>query len=506
MWLLRSGGRRITRSGCCSDGNECTTLDTCVAGACVPGANECECDISIPCPDPAGVCGQQYCNLASHSCEANPAATVVCSTTANTECQAAQCDPVDGCVMADVNEGAACDASDPCFESICESGECVAVLNACECITATDCADDADLCNGTPYCTADHTCKNNPATVISCNDAFDTACANYTCIPSTGVCAYVPINVGGACTDGVPCTENDTCDSSGSCQPGPNACECLTPADCPDPSGLCGAQYCDNSSLPYTCKTNPAATVVCPSVDNTECAAAQCDPSTGACSLVPINERGACQVGWHPCLTFMCSAGECVEAANSCECLTSGDCVDDGNLCNGTPYCDVEDGFVCVTNPATVVTCGGSGDTECAAQACEPSTGTCSAVSINEGSPCGDVTSCAQRFCQSGSCEIVDLSCDCLTDVECAAYDDGNLCNGSLRCDIGGSWQCEVERSTIVTCSDLFPADCSQSVCVEETGICLESAAPDLASCDDADPCTTTACLDGVCAVIGNEC
>ena len=69
-------------------------------------------------------------------------------------------------------------------------------------------------------------------------------------------------------------------------------------------------------------------------------------------------------------------AGACaIVQKAACECVKNADCAkfEDGDLCNGTLYCNKANGK-CELNPATVVTCTGVYDTQCAKNVCDPAT------------------------------------------------------------------------------------------------------------------------------------
>ena len=84
----------------------------------------------------------------------------------------------------------------------------------------------------------------------------------------------------------------------------------------------------------------------------------------------------------------------------------------------------------------------------------------------------------------------------CDIDADCAPYEDGDLCNGTLRCVEGA---CQADPDTRVVCVPSLDA-CRQNLCVAETGQCQLSDVEDGASCDDGNPCTSgEACAAGAC-------
>lgn len=101
-------------------------------------------------------------------------------------------------------------------------------------------------------------------------------------------------------------------------------------------------------------------------------------------------------------------AGSCVPGTWIC-CKDDLDCVDedDGDLCNRTMFCNIATGE-CLVNPASVVNCAKTSDTQCKQAKCVPTTGTCALLPANEKLPCddgdfwtdGDV--CTAGDCQGG--------------------------------------------------------------------------------------------------------
>ncbi len=77
--------------------------------------------------------------------------------------------------------------------------------------------------------------------------------------------------------------------------------------------------------------------------------------------------------------------------ANTCPCQSDLECLgkDDGNLCNGVPYCHKLTGQ-CQPNPATAVSCPSAGDTACLKNLCAPTTGLCAPTPVNLGASCSD--------------------------------------------------------------------------------------------------------------------
>lgn len=99
--------------------------------------------------------------------------------------------------------------------------------------------------------------------------------------------------------------------------------------------------------------------------------------------------------------------------------------------------------------------------------------GACVAVAAPEGTPCDDGNACtAGDICRAGVCAGVDRCTICREDADCAAFEDGDPCNGTLRCE---SPLCALDDASIVSC----PAAeaCRSWTCRPETGTC--EAVPD---------------------------
>ncbi len=120
-------------------------------------------------------------------------------------------------------------------------------------------------------------------------------------------------------------------------------------------------------------------------------------------------------------------------------------------------------------------------------------------VECDDGDPCTGADHCIQ-----GKCEAVALGCDCLLDADCNVLEDGDLCNGTLLCDLLSlPYRCVVDSQTVVSCLEP-PGEnefCLQAVCEPSSGECAVAPANEGVLCDDGDACVVDShCLDGVCA------
>jgi hypothetical protein len=532
----------------CDDGNACTSGDKCGAtGQCGGGQNVCNCTADKDCPDDGDLCNGVFTCVAKvcqpkagsvvscsklndGPCQTNTCAakTGVCSlvqkatgspcedgdlcSTGDTcqqgkcaagkalscddgkPCTADGCSPVGGCFYTNLN--GACDDGNPCTTGdVCSGGVC-AGSGACECQTNADCKDDGDKCNGVPTC-KNQKCQVDPASVVVCDPAGQTACTVPVCAPATGKCGPSPVPDGTSCNDGSFCTSKDAC-SAGVCKG--------TTVSCDDGN---------------TCTTDACSTTAgCQNTAN----ALQCD------------DGNSCTQG------DVCAAGQCTAGKDVCgACKTSADCPDDGDKCNGVPTCSAGK---CVAGAAVV--CGAIGS--CASGTCDPATGACSGKNLPDGTACDDKSACTgASACANGACvgsqvlncddknpcttdacdpvggcvysvtvapcddgnfcTVGDLcdpfgkcvsgvnQCACSTDADCK--DDGDKCNGTLACQ--GN-QCVVKAGSVVSCDTSKDTACSATVCVPASGQCVAQPKSDGQACDDGSQCTTgEACQAGVC-------
>jgi len=192
-------------------------------------------------------------------------------------------------------------------------------------------------------------------------------------------------------------------------------------------------------------------------------------------------------------------AHEGCTALETCVCQANADCLkfEDGDPCNGNLYCAVATG-VCKVNPASIVTCKTS-EVPCQEMRCDPADGKCSANPTADGGSCDDGDVCTgDDTCEAGTC-VGTAKCACKSDSDCVAFDDEDVCNGSYYCD-KGSYTCQVNPGTVVTCGDFADGPCTVTACDSKTGKCGGQPAADGQTCDaDGLGCTKDSCKDGVC-------
>ena len=468
----------------CEDGNPCTGGDTCFNGGCVGSGNECPCATDDDCfeQEDGDLCNG-FLLCIDGSCVVNPETIVVCEGTDNA-CLTVECDAASGdCIEMALDEGTICDDG-----SICTTGD------ACV----------GGQCSGTGE--------------FLCDD--ENSCTDDACDPDTG-CVFTPAD--GECTDGDPCTGNDTC-IDGLCigEAGAN-CDCEVDEDCADleDDDLCnGSLICVDS----TCVMNPETVVVCEEVEDDACNVQKCDPETGECGPIPVEdgtlcddedpcsfasecEEGIC-TGFdldpcddeNPCTADSCETGEgCVHEAQD------GDC-DDADFCTENDTC--VEGF-CAGAP---ILC--DDDNICTDDSCEPAAG---CVFTENSVPCDDDSVCTTvDLCQGGACVGTEellceeenpckaAKCDAVegcfsVDLE-AGCDDANACTVDDICVEG-----ECEPGAELECDD---GDiCTDDSCDPVVG-CVFT--PNTEPCEDGDACTENdLCTDGKClpgeAVICND-
>ncbi|NUP12798.1 MAG: hypothetical protein HOW73_42715 [Polyangiaceae bacterium] len=172
--------------------------------------------------------------------------------------------PVEGCAQ----DCAAIDVPE-CFVGVCNEE-----THACDIVPAGDGAP----CEDGEYCTVDDVCMDGTCEAggpRDCSGGGGTdACHTTGCDEDEDSCVDTPV------VNGTPCTSADPCLSNTACFNG----QCL--------------------GAPMDCSATP--------LDAPECQAAQCDPATGTCVIVPINDGVPCQYGDICESDKECVQGECL--------------------------------------------------------------------------------------------------------------------------------------------------------------------------------------------------
>jgi hypothetical protein len=158
------------------------------------------------------------------------------------QCTVGACDPLNGCVAAPANNGAACNdgLASPCSQGKCQNAACVPqpINNGAACDDLKFCT-VGDQCAGGTCVGAPKICPPQGACMVgSCDEAAD-------------LCTVVPGNNGAACDDGSPCTGSTTC-AGGACVngvPTNNGMMCNDGVSCTS-GEVCGGGVCGGGAGP----------------------------------------------------------------------------------------------------------------------------------------------------------------------------------------------------------------------------------------------------------------
>src|SRR5881396_259522 len=192
----------------CNDGNACTTADTCAGGVCV-GGPALNCNAGHVCTaaacDPATGClntpNTAPCTDGNACTTADTCAGGVCvggpapNCNDGNVCTTDTCDPATGRV--NTPNTLPCDDLNPCTSGdTCAAGACVGTPNTQGC-------DDGNACTTADRC-AGGACVGGPPP--DCDDG--NGCTSESCDPATG-CVHTPNS--SPCDDSDDCTTADTC-------------------------------------------------------------------------------------------------------------------------------------------------------------------------------------------------------------------------------------------------------------------------------------------------------
>ena len=592
-----------TSADCKDDGNPCNGVLFCDKTG---GVHKCRVNPAsiVKCADSADTtCAKNVCQPKTGKCAPTPIENLVCTSDPACDCtnNPSHCSPHP---IASTNIFA-CDDGDKCTpDERCANRKCVAETNTCVCESDKDCAakDDGDQCNGTMYCNkVTKKCTHNPASVVVCPTVNDGACLKNVCLPSKGVCQFKPLeavlqtckvakdgkktcawnlappgksNTSLDCEDGDKCTKGDVC-NGGKCLKGKDTCGCTSDKDCAgqeDGDACNGKLFCNAATK--KCQLNPATIVVCKSGGDTPCAKNACVRKTGACDVTatdavdkvcdvpasgqtkgcrwvqkpagaPLDKNVACDDGDKCTVSDVCAGKTCTPGTFACACGNDADCVkqDDGNLCNGTLYCDksVAKKPVCKPKPSSAKICSTANDTGCFVNACLPGNGACQMTIAERArklcedakgkwqpvgpdgkgvsstcrreklaptapdthTTCDDNNPCTVNdFCLKGKCFAgpKGQGCECFVDKDCD-HKVANPCTERFYCDKSTKkWTCK--KSSITTfCTKKTGTICRVPACHPATGECYEKPVKEGATCDDDSACTSDdACKKGQCA------
>lgn len=175
--------------------------------------------------------------------------------------------------------------------------------------------------------------------------------------------------------------------------------------------------------------------------------------------------------------------------------------MDDGNLCNGSLYCDKGKGLLqCAVNPGSVIKCDKFNDTACVTNQCSANAGKCSLGPGNEGKVCDDDNECtssdgckigvclgAAKDCSDGDLCTID-TCDTLTG---GCNNDPDLCDDKNPCTTDN---CDKLKNGCTHVAVVDGNACNLGACYTNAK-CASGACKGVAlNCDDANSCTTDSC------------
>ncbi len=396
--------------------------------------------------------------------------------------------------------GGVCAADDDCpWGFSCETAGTVDGSELQQCVSDTGscpCSDKSVSLGLATPCTIENEFGSCPGHRICTEDGLADCDA---VVPALEECNGLDDNCNGlfdeaTCDDEFDCTA-DSCDAEAGC-----IHEFLENGECADGNPCTVADHC----VAGECTGSP---VSCD--DDNPCTDDSCD-ETGGC-IFTANQEDCddalpCTIGDH------CKDSACVGAPVDCGCQTDVDCtpLEDGNLCNGTLFCDTNSlPFECAVIPDSEIQCQepNGPDAGCLQAACDPGTGKCSIMADNEGQACSDGNACTiGETCQAGACDggaplncndgnactddLCDQSDGCQHLANEAGCQDGSVCTVNDTCADG-----ECLPGQPLACND--NNECTDDSCAPNLGCVFD---PNDADCNDANPCTTgDHCAAGKC-------
>ncbi len=499
----------------CDDGDPCTTLDACMAAACVGKPDPCL--DGDPCTADTCVGGCVHtpipgCGAVYNPCKPSPSAGTLDATLAACVCgKLPECCTVVWSFACAELAKTACGADCDCAK---------APAKKLSCTTSIDCAwcEDPNLCDGTWTC-ATGTCV--PVPPVDCSTTFTSGCQSLACAPASGACVLQAVPA--SCDDHDGCTA-DACEvATGACthatvagcgtqhpckpsklakskDPVVTSCVCaLEPACCESAwSAACVTLATTSCALDCECTTLPPEDLAC--TDAAECTF--CDDGN-ACNGVWSCPSGQCAKSGtvfcfdgfdKPCLKNRCDPldGACKltpepAACNDGDPCTKDLCVEPAWQCSNTPFAVCNAQHPCLTSDGpgssqtTVTTCVCAADPFCCNVVWDKA---CVALAQ---SACGVACNCSKA------------PPTCVVDSDCGYCDpDHDRCNGSWTCVEG---LCSALPP--VTCDATLAVGCNTTTCDPATGSCPITPDPSLCP-DDGDPCTHGFCdgATGACQTV----
>ena len=354
---------------------------------------------------------------------------------------------------------------------------------------------------------------------VDCSELGD-ACNAATCDPDTGECVVEAVEDGTTCEVG-GCLMDGVCEA-GACVGTPvedgTACDDEDPCTTED---VCTEGACAGAELD------------CTALDGA-CAAGACDPESGECVAVPVEDGLACDtdacITDQTCAEGVCTGGDAVDCSGSDTACGVGTCNAETGSCETVDYDDgtaCDDGGACTTGDVctggvcagTAVDCS-EGDDVCQVGFCVAEDGTCDVRDLEDGTACDDGDLCTvMNVCETGECTGTPVDCSALDDAcnvgmcdpdtgGCVAMprEDGTACDDGAACTTGDVCTAGTCGGTPLDCSGLDDA-CNVGVCDVVDGTCVAAPVDDGTACDDGDLCTTMdACAAGVCTATPVDC
>jgi len=531
-------GTNLAAGTPCNDGTLCTEGDACSGGACSGLPVNCNddnactgdsCDPDTGCAHLpiAATCSDGDACTQKDACKDGQCSGQALSCDDENGCTTDSCDKTAGCQH--VTNSLACDDENACTTGdTCGGGACV-LASAVTCVDGNTCTDDGcdkasgctfnaneKPCNDGSLCTVGDACSGSACQAGSAEDCDDgNGCTVDSCDAASG-CVHSAAS-GTPCEDGSKCTAGDLCQDT----------VCAGTALVCDDKNACTVDSCDSQK---GCTTSPEAEIACDdgskctdgdtckggyclgttvSCDDQDvCTSDSCDDASG-CKHFPLTDP-TCDDGNACTQDDKCADGKCKGGASVCACGSDGDCPNDGNLCNGTMFCDKATfPYACQVKAGTVVTCDSGADTACKVAQCHATTGTCALVALTDGKDCSDGSACtsgdacAGGVCVGGGAVSCDDSNPCTFDSCDSIKGCERTANEGLACDADGSVCTVNDKCVGMVCTAGINIVCNDAnLCTDDscdaTAGCLASATT--ATCDDSNACTENdTCADSTC-------
>ncbi|MFH1107765.1 MAG: S8 family serine peptidase [Planctomycetota bacterium] len=466
----------------CGDGtdNVCDKPDTCDGnGICLanhePSTTECrqdagECDVPEFC-DGLGTCPPDAFGPLGTPC--GDGASTTCDNLDTCDGQGNCLDTYEPDGKECAQDGLFCNGIEVCLSGRCADGpdpcpqNCDEEHDRCPCDNDWDCREDLIPCT-TVHCSLETGWCEWPINEGYClieglcyadgNSNRENACL--VCESATVNNEWTPAAVGTPCgdTSDRACTDPDTCDGSGTCQP--NDAADGTP--CPD------TLFCNGQE--------PCAAGRCES-GNDPCPGQSCDEENDRCAAPPPPPP--------PSPPSPCPNGICGQGETPCNCPQ--DC--------GNPPAKEAKGLTCADNLDN--DCDGLTD------AADPDCWCMKDSDCVDGLFCNGAEKCVDHVCKPGRPPCPSNKCcddrtdTCVSGPTCAANKD---CDDDSDCTIDTCVNgCCANAPDCVRNADCNDADpCTADSC--EAGCCVNTPACMVdGDCNDGDSCTVDSCNDGCC-------